>query len=260
MTFRMYVDEVGNPGLKLVADPNHRYLSLTGAIFESEYSATVVAPALEQLKWCHFGSHPDEPICLHRKELVNKVPPFHVLRDTQAESQFNAALLSFLKDTKYVVISVAIDKQALLNQYKVWHFDPYHYCLKALVERYVLWLESRRGVGDVLAEGRGGNEDRRLKRSYEMLYSKGTEYVSASRLQTALTSCQLKVKRKENNIAGLQIVDLIAHPSYKAMVCQREGLQPPGKFGGQVECILKDGKYRCGPNGQIGGWGTKWLP
>ena len=73
------MDEVGNSDLGASHDPNHRYLSLTGVILELEYVAQAVFPALEDLKQRYFGSHPDDPVILHRKELVNKKPPFESL-------------------------------------------------------------------------------------------------------------------------------------------------------------------------------------
>ncbi|MFZ4661805.1 MAG: DUF3800 domain-containing protein, partial [Caldilineaceae bacterium] len=71
MKYRLYIDEVGNSDLDASSDPNHRYLSLTGVICELGYVQATLFPALETLKQRYFGSHPDEPICLHRKELVN---------------------------------------------------------------------------------------------------------------------------------------------------------------------------------------------
>lgn len=260
MTFRMYVDEVGNSGLNTSSDSRHRYLSLTGVVFDLDHVAEVVSPRLEDLKWRHFRSHPDEPLVLHRKELVNKRPPFDRLRDAEAEAHFNQDLLGLLRDSEYIVITVAIDKWEHHTRYSVWHYDPYHYCLMALVERYAVWLEEQNQSGDVLAEGRGGNEDMRLKQSYETLWQRGTEYISAHRLQAALTSRQLKVKRKDNNIAGLQIADLVAHPSQRAMVIEREQLPPKPDFGAQIETILCLDKYRRSTQGQIAGWGKKWLP
>ncbi len=77
----MYVDEVGNPGLPPPRDRRHRYLSLTGVIFGYEYVRETVHPRLEELKLRFFDSHPDDPVILHRKELVNGKPPFDALRD-----------------------------------------------------------------------------------------------------------------------------------------------------------------------------------
>lgn len=108
--YRMYVDEVGNPDLKASDDPNHRYLSLTGVILELDYVKNVVAPSLEDLKRRYFASHPDEPVILHRKELVNKRRPFHVLKDPLVERRFNEELLTLLDGLEYVAITAVIDK------------------------------------------------------------------------------------------------------------------------------------------------------
>jgi hypothetical protein len=64
-----------------------------------------------------------------------------------------------------------------------------------------------------MAESGGGKEDKRLEASFPKLWKEGTEYISPERFHSVLTSKQLKVKPKSNNISGLQIVDIIAHPS-----------------------------------------------
>jgi hypothetical protein len=53
-----------------------------------------------------------------------------------------------------------------------------------------------------MAESRGGKEDRRLKAAYERLWEQGTDFVPPDQFQRALTSKQLKMKTKANNIAG----------------------------------------------------------
>ena len=256
----MYIDEVGNSDLGASSDPNHRYLSLTGVIFELDYVSQTVFPTLEDLKRQFFNSHPDEPVILHRKELVNKRYPFARLREPIVEASFNQALLQMLSTLDYVVITAVIDKLEHSRRYTVWRFDPYHYCLTVLVERYVRWLQSRNQVGDVLAESRGGKEDLRLKDSYERLYEEGSDYVPPTHFSRSLTSRQLKLKAKSNNIAGLQIADLIAHPSYRATLARRDGQALPTNFGGQIASILNTSKYYRDHRGRVEGWGQKWLP
>jgi hypothetical protein len=258
--YRMYVDEVGNSGMTASHDSRHRYLSLTGIIIELDYVNTDVFPALEALKRKYFGSHPDEPIILHRKELVNKKPPFEALQQPKVEEAFNRELLELFTNLDYVVITVVIDKLEHENQYKVWHFDPYHYCLTVLVDRYVRWLEEKDATGDVMAESRGGNEDIRLKNSFERLYDTGTEHVGADLLVERLTSRQLKVKPKSTNVAGLQLADIIAHPSFRATVKRHSREALPDNFGGKIAGILEKSKYHRSPEGKINGWGRKWLP
>ena len=260
MKYRMYVDEVGNSDMGASADPNHRYLSLTGVIFELGYVEQVVFPRVEDLKRRYFGSHPDDPVVFHRKELVNKKPPFEALRDSATEVVFNSELLSLIQELDYVVITAVIDKLEHQRRYTVWRFDPYHYCLTVLVERYVMWLHNHTCVGDVMAESRGGKEDRRLKDSFERVYIKGSDYMKPEQFAVCLTSQQLKVKAKSNNVAGLQIADLIAHPSFRASVARQENKPLAENFGGQIAQILEESKYARSPRGRIEGWGRKWLP
>ena len=53
--YRIYIDEVGNNDLKSSDNPNHRYLSLTGLIFELNYVKDMVTPTLEKLKQKYFS-------------------------------------------------------------------------------------------------------------------------------------------------------------------------------------------------------------
>ncbi len=258
--YRIYIDEVGNPDVGSSSNPNQRYLSLTGIILELGYVENTLFPELESLKRKYFHSHPDEPIVFHRKELVNKLPPFEVLRSPDVEQSFNSDLLNNLHQWQYTAITVVIDKLQLIEQYKIWRYDPYHYCLKVLIERYVLWLQAHQEFGDVLAELRGGKEDLRLKKSFERVYEEGSDWVKPELLHKHLTSRQLKVKPKANNIAGLQLADIIAHPSYKVALARRNNDAIPRNFGGEIGQILLSEKYYQSPSGKIDGWGIKWLP
>jgi hypothetical protein len=79
MKHRLYIDEVGNSDIGSSEEPNHRYLSLTGVVFKLDDIDKIVFPSLEELKKRYFGSHPDDPIILHRKEILNKKVPFESL-------------------------------------------------------------------------------------------------------------------------------------------------------------------------------------
>ncbi len=211
--YRIYIDEVGNPDLESSENPNHQFLSLTGVIIELEYAAKVLHPQMETLKQRYFYTHPDEPIIFHRKEMVNYRHPFDILSDDTIRTSFDNDLLRLMEDWQYIVLSVCLDKRKHKESYTVWRFDPYHYCLAVLLERFMFFLKRHSACGDAIAESRGGKEDRRLKDSFERLWQNGTDYVAPEQFQSFLTSRQLKVKTKANNIAGLQLCDLIAHSS-----------------------------------------------
>lgn len=245
LKYRIYVDEVGNPDLKSSNDPNHRFLSLTGVILDLEYVQSVLYPQMEALKSEFFKSHPDEPVILHRKEMVNKKNPFEVLRDATICKKFDSKLLYFLETWEYCVISICLDKKNHKETYQTWRYDPYHYCLALLLERFVFFLEQNNCKGDVIAESRGGKEDRRLKDSFSRLWENGTDYVKPERFQSVLTSRQLKVKQKSNNISGLQLADLVAHPS-RNEILKEEGLleKQLALFAKKVVKILQKKYYQ----------------
>ena len=221
MKYRMYVDEVGNPDLESSDNPNHRFLSLTGVVMELDYVQNTVHPQLEALKQEYFGSHPDEPVVFHRKEMVNARDAFLSLRDGRVRGQFDAALLGLLAEWEYRVFTVCLDKKNHKETYTTWRYDPYHYCLAILLERFVLYLSRIDFKGDVMAESRGGKEDKRLKASFTRLWDRGTDYMDPGVLQAWLTSKQLKVKMKTNNIAGLQVADMLAHPSRNEILAEQ---------------------------------------
>jgi len=225
MKYRIYIDEVGNPDLGSSDNPNHRFLSLTGVILDLDYIQSVVHPEMESLKRKHFRSHPDEPIIFHRKEMVNRLPPFEALRDDDFRTKFDRELLGLMERWEYTVISVCLDKKKHKETYQTWRYDPYHYCLAVLLERFVFFLGQEGRPGDVMAESRGGKADMRLKASFSRLWEYGTEYVDPSQFQTRITSRQLKVKMKANNIAGLQLADLLAHPSRNEILRENGLLQ-----------------------------------
>jgi len=213
MKYRIYIDEVGNPDLESSDNPNHRFLSLTGVILELDHVESIVHPQMETLKAKYFRSHPDEPVIFHRKEMVNAKPPFECLKDPETRKKFDRELLNLIESWEYIVITVCLDKKKHKETYTTWRYDPYHYCLAVLLERFIFFLNRMNSQGDVMAESRGGKEDVRLKSSFARLWKDGTEYLAPDYFQKALTSRQLKVKPKTNNISGLQLADLIAHPS-----------------------------------------------
>lgn len=120
-------------------------------------------------------------------------------------------------------MAVVIDKLALRNAYGESAAHPYHLGLGFLLQRFGGYLNHINRVGDVMAESRGGVEDRLLKESYTRVFERGVWMTASHVFQGALTSRQLKLKPKSANIAGLQLADLLGHP-VKQWVLKRNGL------------------------------------
>jgi len=187
--------------------------------------------ALEEFKRKYVHHHPDRPVILHREEILNARRAFKVLQDARIKEAFDKALLDVIAAAKFRVVAVVIDKEALFKAFAESAAHPYHLGLGFLLQRYAGYLNHINRVGDVMAEARGGTEDRLLKESYAYIYERGAWQVfKATEFQAALSSSQLKLSSKGANIAGLQLADILAHP-VKQWVLGQYGLtkepQPP---------------------------------
>lgn len=256
---RMYIDETGNADLEASANPVHRFLSLTGVIADIGVMRREAHPEVQRIKSEILELDPDKRIPLHRSELIKKVYPFLALRDPDKEVAFNTAILKLISDLDCKVITAVIDKQRHLEMYGNWARDPYHYCLRILFERYCFILNQRKAKGDMMSEARGKREDERLATAYAQLYECPAP-VHREVVDRCLTSKHLKIEKKSENIVGLQIADLIAHPSAMLARAWFNDEPKPQGFGWEIVQTLRRGKKYHRHWGRIKGAGIKWLP
>ncbi|MGC8787605.1 MAG: DUF3800 domain-containing protein [Anaerolineae bacterium] len=258
--YRLYIDESGDHTYHALDNPAKRYLGLLGLFVDTESYRAQFQPALEYLKQTHFPHNPDEPVILHRKDVINRRGPFWRLRDRECERRFNEDLLQFLTTQDYTLILVVIDKKSHIERYGTAAFHPYHYCLIALLERYCGFLNHFNAQGDVMAESRGGTEDRQLQQAYWNVYNSGTLFRDATFFQRVLTSKEIKLKRKEANIAGLQIADLLAHPAKQNLLVREGRISEHDDVFGEEICKRIECKYnRHFSDGRIRGYGKVFL-
>lgn len=258
-SLRLYLDETGDHSSTDPTDISKRYLGLAGVIFDrSNYD--IFSKDLENFKRKHLLYDQDDPPILHRKEIVLAQGAFSPLQDFALRRAFDDDLLQLLAKANYRVVAVVLDKvdHWKKNYRQLKH--PYHYCLLAMLERYCGWMKLRSARGDVLAESRGGREDRNLKEAYQSVFLNGGYYLHSSVCQATLSSRQIKIKPKAMNIAGLQLADLLAHP------LTRDVLRSYGRLAGyespyQMEVIkLAQTKYnRQIYSGIIKGYGQVFL-
>ncbi|WP_315743596.1 MULTISPECIES: DUF3800 domain-containing protein [unclassified Bradyrhizobium] len=260
MTCRLFIDEVGNADVKT---PSERFLSVTGIITKVHGHQNIITPEIEKLKKDLFNHDPiTNPVILHRKEIVRKEKPFGSLQDLAVNAEWETRILGLIETLPYIAVTVIIDKLEHQKKYQVWHFNPYHYCMTALVERYVLWLNAHNLIGDVVAEPRFKLVDKKLKAAFQHFYYEGTDNIPSAIVQARLTSHELKFEPKSSNICGLQLVEMIAHPSHHNLRSTYPGEAPmTAPFGLRVVDILNRERYRRHPKtGKIEGYGTKCLP
>jgi hypothetical protein len=258
--YRLYFDETGHGDLRAAKkDPNQRYLSLTGLVIRQDIHDITTTGRLTALKSKIFGQD-NKSIILHRREIIDRKGAFAALEDDEVRAEFDAQFAAVVKALSAPAFTVSIDKQAHLEKYKIWQFNPYHYVMTCLLERFVLWLHRTGNVGDVMGEARNPTHDAQLRRAFRYFYKNGTE-VRKDVIQKRLISKELRLEPKTANVAALQIADLLAHPAHRTYKFTRLGEAIPQDYGATLAAILEDAVYDRNPQtGNIEGYGRKWLP
>jgi hypothetical protein len=258
--YRLYIDESGDHTLQVVDDDNRRYLGLIGIWFDWGAPYRTFARELQELKDRIFGPHPDDDrICFHRKDIVERRGVFGRLRDPALNQRFERELLDLVEKASFWMSCVVVDKNLYISRTERDLFNPYHHCIAALLERYGGWLDQAGAKGDVMAESRGSKEDQQLRHEFESTTAKGTSRHSAEWFQRVLTSSKIKLKKKEHDIAGLQLADLLAYPLKREIVAEQRGKLPRHDFSARLLEAARP-KMSCRPGGgSVSGYGKVWL-
>lgn len=172
---------------------------------------------VESLK-THFWGTPD--IILHSSGIRKHDAPFSFLGDYEKRQEFYTALNELIASLEFTIIAVVILKNHHSERYGAAASHPYHLSLRFIVERYALFLQRRGKLteGYMMSESRGKREDVLLKNEFRNLMEFGTDY---RRKMSNITTFWMR--KKADNIAGLQIADLLAYPiAVKVLYPDRE--------------------------------------
>ncbi len=208
----MFLDESGDHSLDKI-DPQFPVFVLAGCLLDKEYHDDVVESLLQRYKQDLFGHH---GIVLHTADITRNKRGFEMMKDGEFRSRFYAETNSLVAGLDFTVLACAIHKQRFADQYGRFAFDPYVLSLECLIERFVFFLQEREEVGQIVAESRNPTFDKGLDLAFQLLLTKGTRYVRPSRLAERLTGLTFRLKKE--NIAGLQIADLVATPIARAVL------------------------------------------
>ncbi|WP_117237208.1 DUF3800 domain-containing protein [Thermus sediminis] len=231
-----FLDESGDHILG-GGDPNYPIFVLAGVVVEEGHYTSVIQPEMEELKRRLFG-RPD--LVLRTADITRNRNGFEGLKDPGFRARFYRELNAAMQRWDYTVLSVVVDKRRLLEVYGSSAWDPYDLSLGFLVERPVFLSEERRARARIIAESRNASLDQRLRRTWESLIEKGTDYVRAQRLRGRVEG--LIFRKKWDNEAGVQPADLVASP------IGRRYLGKPAK----VDWGIVAQKLRRGPDGYLG--------
>ena len=205
MSYILFMDESGDHNLKSI-DNNFPAFCLAGCIFDGAYYKQVVRPAVDALKIRFWGR---TNVIFHSSEIRKHRSDFSFLGDPIKRQEFYKAVNGLIGSLHFTILAVVILKRAHLDQYGDGARHPYHLSLEFILERYSM-LMNRRGrtaEGYMMAESRGLKEDDLLKNQYFNLKQFGTRFQSNMSNVT-----NFWMEKKEANIAGLQIADLVVYP------------------------------------------------
>lgn len=207
--YHLYIDECGDQNLETFS-PTFPIFTLCGILVRDD-KVTLLEEQVKALKHEFWG---DRQIILHSRDIRKCQNGFEILFDLDVKHRFYDAVNRLLgQEGVYVIVSCSILKEPYIRQFGKLN-DVYGHSLSFVLERAIFCVdnqcEDRSGRISAIVERRGKREDKNLQNYYEQLLVKGTYWVTAERMKNRMLG--LDFKWKSENIAGLQIADLIAYP------------------------------------------------
>jgi len=240
----LFLDESGDHNLSVI-DPQYPLFVLGGVILDQDYAEAELTGELNAFKQALFGQ---TDIVLHTADITRNKNGFENLKDVAFRNRFYAALNALMRRIRYSVVACAVRKDEHLSRYGVAALDPYLLSLDVLVERFCFEIGNVSGGGVIVAERRDPTLDRELELAWLNLKIQGTRYLQAKHIEDRILGLNLRAKR--DNIAGLQLADLVVSP------IGRHVLGKPDK----EDWKIVQEKFRRSPAGKIEGYGLVVLP
>lgn len=240
----LFLDESGDHNLSVI-DPQYPLFVLGGAIVDKDYAEGGLTDELNAFKQALFGRI---DIVLHTADITRNRNGFENLKDAAFRNRFYAALNALMRRLRYSVVACAVRKNEHLSRYGVAALDPYMLSLDVLVERFCFEIGNVSGDGVIVAERRDPTLDRELELAWLNLKIQGTRYVQAKHIEDRIIG--LNLRAKEDNIAGLQLADLVISPIGRHVL---------GKADKEDWNIVQE-KLRRSPEGKVEGYGFVVLP
>jgi len=206
--YYLFIDESGDHGL-VNLDPSFPVFLLCG-LLTSDDNYDNTRNAINNLKRKFWAN---KEVILHSRDIRKCDKEFQILFDLDIKSVFYSIINDIIKNSKYRIISSAINKTRYIKTYGKLSNDVYELALSFIIERAIFSLDEVNDTEkqlEIVIEKRGKKEDKKLDEHFQRLISRGTGYVSADRLKEV--NIKITFKDKKENINGLQLADLVAYP------------------------------------------------
>ena len=172
----------------------------------------------EAIKSDFFHPRVAEPIVFHRVDINARKGPFKALRSAIAFRGFCDRVFEALAKAEFQVTGVVTPGWRYLDKSN-WVLLAKADCLPFVVTDYCQWLTERLASGSVPIEASNRADDDFLKAKLYDLYHCGWPGVQPASLYSATLSRGFgRFHGKEQNVAGLQLADLLAAPIAKVII------------------------------------------
>jgi len=204
----LFLDETGDHNLKKV-DKNYPIFCLTGCIFDEQYYKTKTIQAVKDLKNKYTRYSKRSLLILRSRDIRKQEVGFEFLMVPQLREEFYDDLNNLIKNLNFQILASIILKDAYIEHY-AYPENPYHLSLEFIMERFTMFLTDRNEKGVIKAEARDEGSNQQLYNEYLRIKEMGTDYIKAERIREKIL--HMGFWKKTDNIAGLQISDLINYP------------------------------------------------
>lgn len=202
----MFLDESGDHNLTVI-DPQYPMFVLGGVIVDRAYAEDELEERVRRFKLDLFGR---DDIILHTVDIARSRGAFSQMRDPVFRERFYTQLNALMSALDYQVVACAIKKDEHFARYGLAAVDPYMLSLNVLVERFCFVIGDRPSGGIIVAEKRGPTFDHELAIAWLNLKVTGTRFLQATTIEERIST--LNTRDKRENIAGLQLADLVVSP------------------------------------------------
>ena len=240
----LFLDESGDHNLTVI-DPQYPVFVLGGVIIDKGYAEGQLVDALNEFKAEVFGR---TDIVLHTADITRNRNGFEDMQDEAFRNRFYDRINDLMRNLSYSVVACVIRKDEYLGRYGLAAIDPYQLGLEVLMEIFCFDVGDDGEGGLVVAERREPTLDRGLELAWSNLKARGTRRFQGRTVRERIST--LSLRDKKDNIAGLQVADLVVSP------IGRHILGKPDKEDWEIV----SSKFRRSPNGRVEDYGLVVLP
>jgi len=205
----LFIDETGDHNLSKI-DKSYPIFVLSGVIVDSAYHDDILTKKLAAFKVKHFG---DPNVVLHGKEMTHpqsaKSSDYVKFMDSDFRGRFYRDFEYLISGLNFDLVACVSLKTKRLAKHMPEDTDMYLLSLNKLVNMMVADLKENQH-GRIIVESRSGVLDTRLAASYLTSLDNGNNMRTAKIIQKL--GREITFRQKSDNIAGVQIADMLASP------------------------------------------------